>query len=180
MKRFPILLTIPGLVLLAACGGDHEASTTASPSGSGVTSLTATASPSRSAVTSPTVTASSPPSATPVDLTNVCGDNPDPATSDVNQVDIPNAGDEVASGFVVEGRILAFEATFRITIFDAAGNTIADQTAMSSEGQTLAPFSEVVAYSVTQDTPACLWVYENSARDGSPIHVRQIPLLLLQ
>ena len=73
----------------------------------------------------------------------------------------------------------AFEATFRITIFDAAGNTIVDETAMSSEGQTLAPFQKDVAFSVAEETPVCLWVYENSARDGSPIHVRQIPLVLL-
>ena len=166
MKVLLLLVTIPALFVLAACGDDEQTATTASPS--------------RSATTSPTVTASAQPSATPVDLTTVCGENPDPATNDVNQVDIPNPGDEVASAFRVQGRILAFEATFRITIFDAAGNTIADETAMSSEGQTLAPFSEDIAYSVTQDTPACLWVYENSARDGSPIHVRQIPLLLLQ
>ena len=161
-----LLLTPVILLLFAACGDDNEAATTASPS--------------RSALTSPTVTPSAQPSATPIDLTTVCGENPDPATNDVNQVDIPNPGDEVASAFRLQGRILAFEATFRITIFDAAGNTIADETAMSSEGQTLAPFSEDVAYSVTQETPACLWVYESSARDGSPIHVRQIPLLLLQ
>ncbi len=179
MKRFHILLTIPALLLVAACGGDHEASTTASPSPSGVTSLTATASPSPSGVTSLTATASAQPSGTPIDLASVCTDNPDPATDDVNQVDIPNAGDEVASGFVVQGRILAFEATFRITIFDAAGNVIVDETAMSSEGQTLAPFKKAVEFSVTQEMPACLWVYESSARDGSPIHVRQIPLVLL-
>lgn len=167
MKAFLVLLTIPALVVLAACGDDDGAATTSSPTRTTATPLTATA------------TVSPLPSATPDALATVCGDNPDPATDDVNQVDIPNAGDEVASGFRVQGRILAFEATFRITIFDAAGNTIADETAMSSEGQTLAPFQQDVAFSVTQETPACLWVYESGARDGSPIHVRQIPLLLL-
>jgi hypothetical protein len=172
MKAFFVLLTIPALVVLAACGDDDESATTSTPTGT-------TASPTRTAATSLTPTASAEPSATPDALETVCRDNPDPASDDVNQVDIPNAGDEVASGFRVQGRILAFEATFRITIFDAAGNTIADETAMSSEGQTLAPFQQDVAFSVTHETPACLWVYESSARDGSPIHVRQIPLLLL-
>ncbi len=167
MKAFLVLLTIPALVVLAACGDDDGAATTSSPTRTTATPRTATA------------TVSPLPSATPDALATVCGDNPDPASDDVNQVDIPNAEDEVASGFRVQGRILAFEATFRITIFDAAGNTIADETAMSSEGQTLAPFQQDVAFSVTQETPACLWVYESGARDGSPIHVRQIPLLLL-
>ena len=160
------LLTIPALAILAGCGGgDDEAATTASPT--------------RTTLTSPTATASAEPSETPDVLETVCRDNPDPATNDVNQVDIPNAGDVVASPVTVQGRVAAFEATFRITIFDAAGNTIVDETAMSSEGQTLAPFQKDVAFSVAEETPVCLWVYENSARDGSPIHVRQIPLVLL-
>jgi Immunoglobulin-like domain of bacterial spore germination len=172
MKAFLLLLTIPALALLAACGDDDEAATTASPT------LT-TASPTRTTAASSTVTASAEPSQTPDALETVCRENPDPATDEVNLVDIPSPRDEVASGFRVEGRIAAFEATFRITIFDAAGNTIADETAMSSEGQTLAPFQKDIVFSVAQETPACLWVYESSARDGSPIHVRQIPLTLL-
>ena len=160
-----LLLTVPALALLASCGGDDKAATTPSPT--------------LATVTSPAATARAQPSETPDALETVCRDNPDPATDDVNQVDIPNAGDVVASPITVQGRVLAFEATFRITIFDAAGKTIADETAMSSEGQTLAPFQKDVAFSVTQETSACLWVYESSARDGSPIHVRQIPLVLL-
>lgn len=49
---------------------------------------------------------------------------------------------------------------------------------MSAEGQTLSPFSEDVTFSVGAPTSACLWVYEASARDGSPIHVGQVPVLL--
>ncbi len=173
MKVFLLLLTIPVLALLGACGGNNEAAKTVSPAGTTSASRTATAS------AEPSATASAEASATADLLATVCAENPDPATDDINQVDIPSPRDEVASGFRVQGRIAAFEATFRITIFDAASNVIVDETAMSSEGQTLAPFQQDVAFSVTQETPACLWVYESSARDGSPIHVRQIPLLLL-
>src|SRR5262245_12138164 len=123
-----LLITIPALALLSACGGDDDNK----PAGTTTSSLTA--------APSATATASAAPSETADVLATVCGANPDPATNEVNQVDIPNARDEVASGFRVEGRIAAFEATFRITIFDAAGNVIADETAMSAEGQTLAPF----------------------------------------
>jgi Immunoglobulin-like domain of bacterial spore germination len=70
--------------------------------------------------------------------TNVCPANPSPATPDFNQVDTPTAGDRVSSPVSVRGRIAAFEATFKIKIFDAGGNVLADVTGMSSEGQTLA------------------------------------------
>ncbi len=109
---------------------------------------------------------------------SVCLPNPDPATDEFNQVDAPLPGVSLTSPITVSGRIAAFEAHFRITIFDAAGGQIADQTALSSEGQVLAPFSESVAFSVAARTPACIWVYEPSARDGLPIHVVQIPVTL--
>jgi hypothetical protein len=35
-----------------------------------------------------------------------------------------------------------------------------------------------VPFTVTQETDACLWVYEASARDGQPIHVLQVPVRL--
>lgn len=108
-----------------------------------------------------------------------CAANPDPATPDFNQVDTPSAGDSVSSPVTVKGRILAFEATFRVTIFDANSNVLADVQGMSSDGTMLSPFEVQVPFSVAAATPACMWVYESSARDGSPINVRQIPLQLL-
>ena len=93
-------------------------------------------------------------------------------------MDAPLEGDSVTSPVAVRGKIAAFEATFRIAIYDADDATIADVTAMSQEGQTLAPFEKEVPFSVTQETAACLWVYEASARDGLPIHVLQIPVIL--
>jgi len=115
-------------------------------------------------------------SASPTD--NICAANPDPATPDFNQVAKPEPGDSLSSPITVSGRIAAFEATFQITIFDAAGAEIADQTGMSSEGQALSDFSADVEFSVSEDTPACIWVYEHSARDGAPIHIVQVPVTL--
>ncbi len=63
-----------------------------------------------------------------------------PRRPDTNQVDTPTAGDRVSSPVTVRGRILAFEAVFKVTIFDAAGNTIADARGMSAEGHVLSPF----------------------------------------
>jgi hypothetical protein len=49
---------------------------------------------------------------------------------------------------------------------------------MSAEGQTLSPFSADVEYQLVAESPGCIWVYEDSPMDGSPIHVAQIPVLL--
>lgn len=164
MRTLILALALPALILFAACGDDDEEAVDTSP--------TATAAPTRAP------TPSEGPTPTPDPLATVCAENPDPGTDDVVQVDTPDEGDSVSSPVSVRGIIAAFEATFRITIFDADGTTLADVTAMSSEGQTLAPFAEEVPFSVTEETPACLWVYEASARDGSSIHVVQIPVLL--
>jgi hypothetical protein len=115
----------------------------------------------------------------PRQTTNVCAPNPDPATPESNQVDTPAPGARVSSPVTVRGRIAAFEAVFKVTIFDAAGNTVADVRGMSAEGFTLSPFEAQVPFSVTAETPACMWVYQPSGRDGSPSTVVQIPLTLL-
>ena len=109
---------------------------------------------------------------------DVCQPNPDPASADVATVDSPQTGDSVTSPVTVSGQINAFEAQFNITIFDAGGGKIADVPARSEEGQVLSPFSEDVAFSVTEETSVCVWVYDLSEADGSPIDVVQVPVTL--
>ncbi|MDO8612303.1 MAG: Gmad2 immunoglobulin-like domain-containing protein [Dehalococcoidia bacterium] len=119
-------------------------------------------------------------SPTPTAAPDVCQPNPNPAPADVAEVDSPEAGDSVTSPVTVSGRIVAFEAQFNITIFDAAGGEIADVPARSEEGQVLSPFSEDIAFSVTEATPACIWVYDVSEADGvTPVNVVQVPVTLL-
>lgn len=126
----------------------------------------------------PTPAPTLPPGTTPTP-TDVCLPNPDPASSDVLIIDTPRPGDAVSSPITVSGQIAAFEATFKITIFAADGSPITDVVGMSQQGQVLSPFSEEVGFTTAVPKPACLWVYEASARDGSPIHVGQVPILLL-
>ena len=118
-------------------------------------------------------------SPTPTAAPNVCQPNPDPAPTDVVEVDSPAASDSVTSPVTVSGRIVAFEAQFNITVFDAGGNQIADVPARSEEGQVLSPFSKDVFFSVTEETPACVWVYDVSEADGvTPLNVVQVPVIL--
>jgi hypothetical protein len=117
-------------------------------------------------------------SPTPTAAPDVCQPNPDPATVEVAEVDSPEASDYVTSPITVSGRFAAFEAQFNITIYDADGGKIADVPARSEEGQVLSPFSKDVFFSVTEETTACIWVYDASPMDGSPIDVVQIPVAL--
>lgn len=160
-----MLATVAAIALLVvACGDDDN--TPATP--------TVTTSPNASTSTptrAPTPTGS-------VDATNVCGVNPDPATPDQVQITAPGPGDMVASPLQVSGLIAAFEAQFNIAIKDSGGNDIATAPGHSQEGQTLAPFSESVPFTVSEETPACVWVYDISEADGSPSMVHQIPVYL--
>ncbi len=117
---------------------------------------------------------------TPTGEPEVCQPNPDPATPEFQVIDQPSAGDTVTSPVTISGQVLAWEATYQIGIFDADGNPIVETfgTAEAMGVGELAPFSIDVAFEVEEPTPACIWVYEASAMDGSPIHVGQIPVTL--
>ncbi len=120
------------------------------------------------------------PTETPTGEPEVCQPNPDPATPEFQVIDQPGADDTVASPVTISGRVLAFEATYQIGIFDADGNPIVETFGMAqaTEVGQLAPFTIDVTFEVDEATPACIWVYEQSPRDGSPIHVGQIPVTL--
>ncbi len=167
MTKLILMLPLALLVLLVACdnGGD----------GGMGTSETAEPAPAET----PTPAQTPAPGETPVPP-NVCGPNPDPATPEFQVIDQPSEGDTVTSPVTIRGQVLAFEGTYQIGIFNAAGDPIVERfgTAMGTEIGELAPFSMEVAFDVDEPTPACIWVYEASARDGSPVHVGQIPVTL--
>jgi predicted small lipoprotein YifL len=159
------------LLSLAACGDDDDDDTT---------TPTTSASATTSATTPAATTAAATTAAPSPTLARICLPNPDPATPDVNTVTAPVDFAQVTSPVQITGQISVFEAQFNITIYDAQGNVIADQPAMSNEGQTLAPFSASVPFTVTAPTPACIWVYDISNEDGvAKQDVVQIPVTLL-
>jgi hypothetical protein len=109
-----------------------------------------------------------------------CQTNPDPvdATDPSVIVSEPASGASVASPLHVEGQARVFEATVSLALYDADGDEITSATTNAAEGQVLSAFSTGVPFTVTSDTPACLWVFEASAQDGSPVNVVQVPLTL--
>jgi hypothetical protein len=85
----------------------------------------------------------------------------------------------ITSPLTVSGQINAFEATFAIAIKDASGTDMATKTGHSQTGQMLSPFNESVPFTVSAQTPACLWVFQFSAKDGSPSMILQVPITLM-
>lgn len=110
---------------------------------------------------------------------NVCGPNPDPANPAFMLVTQPVPEATVSGSVHVAGMAAVFEAHVDLTLYDAMGGVIVDTFTMTAEGQTLSPFATDIPFNVSSPTLACLWVYAESARDGSPTQVVQIPLLLL-
>ena len=165
-------LALASIALLVACDNGGDGATPA-PDGAPTPAVT------ESEEETPTPAETRSPGETPTPP-NVCEPNPDPATPEFQVIDQPSEGDTVTSPVTISGLVLAFEATYQIGIFDADGNPIVETfgTAGPGEAGVLAPFSIDVAFDVDEATPACIWVYEASARDGSRIHVGQIPVTL--
>jgi hypothetical protein len=172
--RYLILVSLAALMALAvACGDDDDATSTPT------TQITASATAASTPTPTSAPTATLPPQATSTPPANVCGTNPDPATSDDAVITAPVPNAQVMSPLSVSGTIAAFEAVFHVAIKDANGTDIVSQMGMSSEGQTLAPFGISVPFTVTAATPACVWVFQFSANDNSTINVTQIPVTLV-
>ncbi|MEE8347222.1 MAG: Gmad2 immunoglobulin-like domain-containing protein [Dehalococcoidia bacterium] len=164
-------LALASIALFVACdnGGD---SVTPGPNGAPTPAVT----DSDNGTPTPEVTPAETATAEP----EVCQPSAEPATPEFQVIDQPSAGDSVTSPVTISGQVLAFEATYQIGIFDADGNPIVEMfdTAGPGEIGELAPFSIDVPFDVDEATPACIWVYEASAMDGSPINVGQIPVTL--
>ena len=158
-------------VLLVACdnGGDGA---TPGPDGAPTPAATDAEDGTPTSTETPAETATAEP--------EICLPNPDQVTLEFQIIDEPRPGTTSTSPVTITGHILAFEAVFQVTIFDAAGNMLVDTFGMSEPAEIgeRAPFSIDVAFEVDEPTPACIWVYEKSAQDGSPINVGQIPVTL--
>jgi germination protein M len=88
-------------------------------------------------------------------------------------VDRPAYGAAIGNPARVTGSADVFEATFRISILDGSGNVLADQQVMATCGSGCrGTFDTTIAYTVSKAQYGTLHVYEPSAKDGSPVNVR--------
>ena len=165
-----LILILAAVAAFAACGDDDDdngGDSTPTPAES-VTD----ASPTDDGDASPTETPA------PTSAGDACPSNPDPANVTEVAIGSPRPGERHNSPIVVNGVAAAFEAAIQLTLLDADRNVLADQPGMTNEGQTLAPFSEMIEFEVAAETLGCLQVYTLSAENGEPTNIAQIPLIL--
>jgi hypothetical protein len=94
-------------------------------------------------------------------------------------VEQPRPGDQVASPFTVSGNADVFEAVVSYRLVDDDGAELASGTTMASCGTGCrGDYRTSVKFVADGDQPATLELFEASAKDGSPIHVVQVPVTL--
>jgi hypothetical protein len=89
-------------------------------------------------------------------------------------VDRPAWDAAIGNPAKITGSSDVFEATFRIAILDGSGKVLADEQSMATCGSGCrGTFSETISYTVSKSQYGTLRVYEPSAKDGSPVNVRE-------
>jgi germination protein M len=94
-------------------------------------------------------------------------------------VDRPAYGAALGNPGRVTGSANVFEATFRVTLLDSGGRTIADERVMATCGSGCrGTFDVTIRYDVPKAQWGTLRVWAGSAKDGSPVSVREYPVWL--
>jgi hypothetical protein len=94
-------------------------------------------------------------------------------------VQTPGIGDRVSSPVTIAGTADVFEAVVSIAILDEHGRTVASSFTMATCGTGCrGSYTTDVRYDVGTRQPGTIRVYEVSAKDGSPLHVVEIPVTL--
>lgn len=92
-------------------------------------------------------------------------------------VESPAVGDSVESPLRVWGTANTFEATFMLNVVDPEGLIIAEEVVTATSGTgTRGTFEVIVEFDVAMDGMGAVIVFENSARDGEPINIVEIPV----
>lgn len=94
-------------------------------------------------------------------------------------VQTPGVGERVSSPVTISGSANVFEAVVSIAILDEHGRTVASTFTMATCGTGCrGSFATDVRFDVGTRQPGTIRVYEVSAKDGSPLHVVEIPVTL--
>jgi len=95
-------------------------------------------------------------------------------------VDTVAIGDRITSPLRLAGTANTFEAAFQIQVRAADGTVVVDQAAMATSGTgTRGTFDISVPFDLPPG-PATVVVLEYSAKDGSPINVVEIPVIVAE
>lgn len=95
-------------------------------------------------------------------------------------VEAPIAGQRVTSPVRISGTANVFEATVSFRILGPDNEVIAEDFATATCGTGCrGTYSKTVAFQVAQETEGIIQVFESSAKDGSPLHVVSVPVLLV-
>jgi hypothetical protein len=166
MIRWLLILTIAAGALFAACGDDEDSSDSVDgaatdPASDGQAGVTATPS-------------------TETPIADVCEPNPAPATPETNVIESPEplSKHQGSLGVTVEGQIASATGSFKIRIYDARGAVVSGASGVAAQPGVLSPFSQLVTALTVGEQPACIWVYEESPQDGSPVNVAQLPIVI--
>jgi Spore germination protein len=94
-------------------------------------------------------------------------------------VDRPAYGAALGNPGRVSGNANVFEATFRIAILDGDGKTLVDQQVMATCGTGCrGTFDATMRYTVGKAQWGTLRAYNLSAKDGTPVEIREYPVWL--
>lgn len=94
-------------------------------------------------------------------------------------VESPTPGQAAGNPVRLTGTANTFEAAFMVRILGRDGSTIVEVPAMATSGTgTRGTFDVTVPYPLAAGGPGAVVVYEQSAQDGSPINLIEIPVTL--
>lgn len=94
-------------------------------------------------------------------------------------VESPTLGNTVSSPVRITGTANVFEAVFKVNIVDWDGLIIAEKVVMATSGTgTRGTFDVTVPFTLTKAGLGSLIVFADSAMDGSPVNVIEIPIQL--
>lgn len=120
----------------------------------------------------------------PTPYPTIDAQNPDasgtlpPSSSKNIEVLSPRTGDNIKSGFRVEGNARTFESNVRIRLTTDDGTVLIDTntTANAPDVGQFGPFEKTLVFSTDAKT-GTLEVFQNSAKDGSEIDKVTIPVV---
>ncbi len=187
-KRTVLCLGVAGAcLLLISCGGGDDATPTPAVS---VVLITPSGSPTERPRKTPTPTPV--PTVTPLE---VCAPNPDPAPSNVLQVQQPVAGEQVTIPIFVRGwgsTIGQDDRGVVLSVVDAHQNIVQTNNlppqvrdyrvpppGLDITDNTFPFAADVVLDDVNEPTPYCLWLYLNTDEMGHALQVVQVPVVIV-